>query len=132
MSIDQLPAGREMDALVAEKVMGWIGIEGKHGHPLEKGPFKDCDCPSHSYQRQEIPHYSSDIAAAWEVAEKLGLAIIPQSSKNGFRWLACDVKLISYKGDRIEVFPVDDTEYSCDTAPLAICRAALKAVEVNP
>lgn len=54
--------GRELDDLVARKVMGWTytRVEDGFGHPPGKG-----------FER--IPLYSTDIAAAWEVAEKTKL-----------------------------------------------------------
>jgi hypothetical protein len=88
MLIDEMPAGREMDALVAEKVMG---------NKLEYGCFIDdgyaddcvtdiCDCAiaeSLHKEKEKFPDkcqywreldplpYSTDIAAAWEVVKKL-------------------------------------------------------------
>lgn len=49
MAYDDLPAGQELDALVAEKVMGWKLEEDTGATPF---------CPS------------KDIAAAWLVIEK--------------------------------------------------------------
>ena len=100
MNIDEMPAGTEMDRCVAEKVMGWDPSEWHQG--------QDC--------RRWKP--SNDIAHAWEVVEKirdryavsLHAGILP----SGFTPYAAMVKGIkSY----------------ADTAPLAICRAVLKAVE---
>ena len=45
--------GRELDALVAEKVMG-----------LTTGPDSYFDC---AYEADDALHFSTDIAAAWEV-----------------------------------------------------------------
>ncbi len=49
-------AGKEMDALVAEKVMGWPTTGMAAGA---------------SYREANMPAYSTDIAAAWQVVEKL-------------------------------------------------------------
>lgn len=99
-------AGRELDALVANKVTGFT-------------PTSTTNC------RYDYPPYSTDIAAAWEVVEKMGgevgspgdgpyqrkdkwAAFIPCPGKdNGGKW-----------------------GYG-DTAPHAICLAALKAVGVE-
>ena len=118
-----MDAGRDMDALVAEKVMGWNNIEGGHGHPTESGPFVDCGCLSHAYQKQEIPHYSTDIAAAWEVVEKM-------MDEGEYTSLECyggrycfHIHLTADTDDiHIEV---------AETAPLAICSAALAAKGVS-
>lgn len=61
-----MKAGRELDALVAEKVMG-------RNLTLEK------ELTEHEMWLSQlmpeiiihIPHYSTDIAAAWEVVEKV-------------------------------------------------------------
>ena len=68
-------AGRELDALVAEKVMGWYR---KDGPPPDGGGDRWLFEPEpgdreFSFEHAEygtLPHYSTDIAAAWEVAEK--------------------------------------------------------------
>lgn len=94
--------GRELDMLVAEKVMSL--------KPLGR-----------------VPHYSTDISAAWEVVEKIN------SSKN--KWtlnsLRCDPNDGKWQFGDIDrdgsIWP--DDKY--DSAPLAICLAALKAVGVE-
>ena len=50
--------GRELDAIVAERVMGYEVRDETWRQP-----------PSSSWR--EVPHYSSDIAAAWEVVERM-------------------------------------------------------------
>ena len=104
MNYDEMPAGREMDALVAEKVMA--------------------DPPGQVWPRA----YSTDIATAWEVAEKM-------------RQIHAQVSLIGtppvgkYEGWSMIVWkekPNLETPFSVKIslkAPLAICRAALKAVD---
>lgn len=88
-------SSREQDAIVAEKVMGWRKIErGELKGQLEM-PCKD------GYCWFSLPHFSTDIAAAWEVAEALGLAAIP---------------------------PPDKTWSWAPAVPLAICLTALKIV----
>lgn len=150
MSYDTMEAGRELDALVAEKVMGWTAVFRLAGGNIPYGfPDDDynrdvdehrkhgtCGFPT-DYHREPIPEYSTDISAAWEVVEH-------------FRQRQWTVKLVGhewYDGGRWECTLLDalDTERSraLDTqrhnadkqgwdepsAPLAICRAALKAIE---
>ena len=98
----ELKAGRELDALVAEKVMG--------------------DLPPRGYS---IPDYSIFISAAWAVVEKLYLTseFFLETSYYGMdknkRWWA-----------QFSTHGIDDEFHAeAPTAPLAICRAALKAVE---
>ena len=106
MDIDKMEAGPEMDALVAERVMGWTA-ERKPGLPhlwLPPGHFISGWSPS------------TDISAAWQVVEKMlekheafHLEYIPDKQWYAMFWFATYFT-------------------SADTAPLAICRAALKAV----
>jgi hypothetical protein len=111
----ELKAGRELDALVAEKVMG-VGVEWWNGEPLYV-VTQDGHISSH-----HLAEYSTDIAAAWEVAEKLradGLEISVHNSwpyNDGRRW-CCDI-MAHGKWDNAKA----------ETAPLAICLAALKAI----
>lgn len=108
----KIAADRYLDALVAEKVMGWHDMEpprraaGGFGSPWRGKPagmkrFAD---------RAEFPKYSTDISAAWEVAEELGLSVL----KVAEGWQARSVVSIR-----------DETSSNGDTAPLAICRCAL-------
>ena len=135
MNTDDLPAGRELDALVAEKVMGWRITAWNDGEPWGNRevfpPFEpingipaDCDCISHS-EAGEPPHYSTDIAAAWEVVEKLW--------DEDFHVQFQLVHQVTAGKWRVE-FPTRKVPHHnyvfahADTASLAICRAALKAV----
>ena len=112
-------AGREMDALIAEKVMQhWV----KRDVIMWQEGIKRKEEYSEGFTT--LAHYSTDIADAWTVVEKM-------KSKH-FR--------MYYKS---APFQKDDNEplgWTCsmsgfefmpehaDTAPLAICRAALLAV----
>lgn len=98
---ETLEAGRELDSLVAEKVMK---VPFRRRGIWHKNPIR-------------CPHYSTDIAAAWAAVEKLGPP----------EW----VTLIYSKTDKYwECSLNSDAEFStAPTAPLAICRAALAAVQ---
>lgn len=114
-------AGRELDALVAEKVMGWklLGVNGIDGC------FAIVDGNSTSFA---LPKYSTDIAAAKEVADKVGLVF--KQYENG--WAAGEAGHMA-KADGaipqwIEMHPI----LRCaKTAPHAICLAALKTVGIE-
>lgn len=109
--IDKLEAGRELDALVAQRVFP-DDVFRWHSRCDYSGCFRclhNCE------------HYSTDIAAAWLVVER-------------FRELRYAFSLDD-RGDRLWdcYFQLDSTDYSSgclgvDAAPLAICRAALKVV----
>ena len=114
--------GKELDALVAERVMG-LGLEFI-------GPVT-------GFNYGALP-YSTDISAAWEVVEKLGQEripkrVIPGEMQKYCLWLHQDID-----GSFVAHFsPDESTEMSLSagfptgpntTAAHAICLAALKAV----
>jgi len=132
-----LKAGRELDALVAEKVMGWHDPQDP-----EWNGWKDCglliwqdsmirprDKPPVNSKAgwmaygvvDRVPAFSTDIAAAWEVVEKLHQRFPTIHLSLGApnqRWYCSFFGTVDDKGSALEA----------DTAPLAICLAALKAV----
>ena len=113
-----LPAGAEMDALVAERVMGWlrIGPDEPYRFHKEMGGIIGPDGRPARFAAGEIPFDwfpSTRIADAWDVVEKLAGGL--------------------EEGDRFEVIRLGETVWragftifvTADTAQLAICRAAL-------
>lgn len=114
---------RKLDALVAEKVMGWKDISGPdHGIDMWQTPEGH-----RGIRGKDIPSYSTDIAAAWEVAEKLSQLCFGLW-RVGDEW-ECELDSNDGRflvaGDSVHVFG------SGISAPLAICLAALKAVGVS-
>ena len=108
---------RAIDALVAEHVMGYETDSYKDNFKSNVGWFSIDDWRP-----------STDIAAAWEVVEKL-------SSENCFHSL-CVYYLSSEDNGLDKVYlmdfdychsDADAHEAEADTAPMAICLAALKA-----
>lgn len=75
---------RELDALVAKQVMGWkswLDDEWeKHRGPVPPGSI--------FVITPDIPHYSTSIAAAWEVVGKMAEASFAFYITNGFTWWA--------------------------------------------
>jgi len=117
-----MPAGRKMDALIAYEV-------------FEIMPFKQPSGPyfMDDYQEEkEVPHYSTDIAAAWEVFEWLAKHSTDTAIRN-------DVVIgKDDQGWSVSVWWFKDIKSShtvegiyANTAPLAICRATLLAVMEN-
>ena len=95
---------REIDALVAKNVMC---------RPLHCNyclPNKICD-----NKCLGTPRYSTDISAAWEVVEKFDEFELSKHYGSN-HWYCC---IGGYCGD-------------ADTAPLAICKAALKVKGFEP
>jgi len=108
MDIDKLEAGRELDVLVLKNV---FGNEYKHIHNTDY--YREGD------DYVLIPFYSTDIAAAWKVVEKFDEYYIEHNATN-----YPDAKIFVMLGDNI------DNAIEAETLPLAICRAALKALEI--
>lgn len=135
MSAETTAAGRELDALVAEKVMGTTGIravtviDGRGAHS-EPGTAVDVTLPDGRPGRQatQLPHYSTSIAAAWLVVERLNdrfHARIQSPFEPG------DLYFVGFTIHGTSGFNGrPDFRASASTAPLAICRAALLVCEV--
>jgi hypothetical protein len=124
VDVDALPAGRELDALVAERVFGapyyWSDAGSEGGTPLTGNIVPGFAEWQTVASGREIPPFSTDIAAAWDVLEAMragGWGGELEYSPDG-------------AGFRIMFWRSGKTRDAClqETAPLAICRAALKAV----
>ncbi len=126
------PPGPELDALVAEKVMGlevsWWSL---HPHPDPDEwhevllPDDKGDMPTRQVGGpggRTVSPYSTSIAAAWEVVEKFvshGCAAwVEGDGHTGYR-AGCTSQRGRFEAEG-------------ETAPHAICLAALKAVETQP
>lgn len=110
--VDECPAGPAMDAAVAEA----LGYECACNECL-------FICPIHSSDPDVKLHYSTDIAAAWEVIEYLrGETISNLGIKIGWDD-HFSIRVAGYWKR------YDDWWYDAEaeTFPLAICRAFLKA-----
>lgn len=121
--MSEMKAGRELDERIAREVMG-------HRTSRYDGPIAPRYSPlyadGYSPYRETLPNgearnlarYSSDIAAAWKVVEKLksrgDIVTLTYGLSEGAR---CE---IGYHNKPRVVYAV--------TAPLAICLSALKAV----
>ena len=109
-----MEAGRELDALVAEKVMGWTI---RNGDWVDGEGYAQWEAFDSDYSDSPRFAPSTDIAAAWAIFEKtLGHVERRGHPIPGEEWLAT----IWYEGKAGQAF--------ADTAPLAICLAALKVV----
>lgn len=127
--IDTMSAGRELDALVAIKVMGRSVVwpKSQTGAPV----FADA-----IVEPQYVPRYSTDIAAAWEVVDAVGK--FRGGPNNLYKpvvrveWYEHDgiatVVIGRCKGLEDIVGGAEVWGKGLETVALAICRAALKAV----
>lgn len=143
MDIDKLEAGKELDALVAE-IMEPKPLQTKTYRQLEQEDAGNYTCweifspggwwkigidwceVEKNEEQNKVPDWipakepSTDIAAAWEVVEEL---------RNKAEYM----NLEYYSGKycfAIHYTPHSDDRHQgiAETAPLAICKAALKAV----
>jgi hypothetical protein len=131
---DELQPGRELDALVAEKVFGWTGCDPK----AESAPWEFGDPPEPRitvglglepgddgyYGPEPFPNYSTDIAAAWLVVLEIGSRIF--SKRKGF--LEELTRLVRERTGQ----PVAWPDVFWFVTPELICLAALQAVAALP
>lgn len=125
MTRDQIMAleGRELDVAVEEHVMG-IAVQGVPFIPRDVEPTAVFgDEAAREYNKvyptvavKRVPHHSTDIAAAWQVVEKL---------RGRGHWV--DIRDDKPSGWRVS-FGEEMTAHG-NTAPEAICKAALLAVQ---
>lgn len=122
-------AGRDLDCLIAEKVMGWNVCDTADND-------KAGIAPGQTTSAVRIPPYSTVLWSAWEVAEKVGLFKNSRHlfmdavgvtegatwTRTGWCWKVAQVLGGDWSPDVI----------ACeDTAPLAICVAALRVMEME-
>lgn len=131
-----MEAGRELDKVIGERVMGWKWLNAPAvGEPfmlspeqisrytpefVEQNTVKDCDLDAPS----RLPHYSTSIADAWLVVEKLREreSIARSNGASDQAWVSFVWNLpMSRHGIHYMLFSL---------TPLAICLAALKTMEV--
>lgn len=132
---------REVDALIAEHIFDWswhsvsdylqcgfdevtkcsTDRDGYFLSPLTYIPNDELKKGWCTYIPQPVPHYSTDIAAAWEVVEKMDCRTI-EITKHANSYQC----VFAYKEYGRFFY-----ELECDTAPMAICLAALKAKGIN-
>ncbi|HYE97575.1 MAG TPA: hypothetical protein VEJ18_01640 [Planctomycetota bacterium] len=115
-------AGRELDAQVAEKVMGWTEVKfqpianAMGQHVIDEWMGRG---PNDPYRNALVPKYSTQMQYAGEVLEKM---------RSQYQFVA----LISGRGGQPWVCKVNREsgffEEKAPTAPLAVCLAALRGV----
>lgn len=125
-----MDAGRELDALVAEKVMGlpvrWredpyreIGMPVKGREPWLKGRANGVE-----YDWAPVPRYSADMSAAWKIVDAMNARGHALNRLAQIPYWAC------WFGGPYKDSDTDPPIVfgSGSTAPVAICAAALAAV----
>jgi hypothetical protein len=134
---EALKAGRELDALVAERVMGW--------RPYPTPAYDGYRWPEwwedpQTGNRRLGWHPSTDIAAAWTVLERLqvltrernlwGPSLQVRAPISGQRWV---VRVANDLYGGMAEPHTDDTIWQgvADTFPEAVCLCALQAVALS-
>jgi hypothetical protein len=115
--INRLRAGRELDAIVAERVMGWTDIapdtHEEIGTTLLMGRRPGYSDPD------VVPNYSTDIYHTWK--------LVPWLRE---RWGSFELFVGDGKWSCNPVEPLKPARVGIgETAELAICRAALYTAE---
>lgn len=124
--------GRDLDALVAEKVMGekWCQLMPEGYADKFTGPRK-CKCGAIGFPYEHHKPFSTDIAAAFEVEQEL--------KKRNIRF-EINPTVEGYQVSCIRHTPEEDDEFHCvwtgignsvtwsDSLPHAMCLSALAAV----
>jgi hypothetical protein len=105
-----LPAGPELDALVAERVLGWVRVmhDGRRRWSHTGRAYRD-----------EPPRYSTDIAAAWHIVE--------WARGDDRRWELYYAALQQEVSRDLQKGLLPDRYVWQHVKPEHICRAALKA-----
>jgi hypothetical protein len=67
--MDKREASRELDAWIAEHVMGWSDFWEGEGYVMGYPPNEQA--MGIDGERAPVPPYSTDIAAAWQVVERM-------------------------------------------------------------
>ena len=115
-------AGRELDALVAEKVMGMVDNRPS-GRSGEMWGIMDWYAPGEPVWVGDFPLYSTDISAAWEVVEKMrekGFYLDTNNRQPEGYW--CEFADEGYE--------VGGQAFG-ESEPHAICLASLRALGVE-
>lgn len=153
MRIDEMPAGREIDALIAEKVMGWRYKEGPkfdYSGPCEWNmillppTISDDEYIHWNFPPKGVisktffldKHYSADIAAAWEVVKELKKQRWSFRYSNNAYADTQHAAAFYRRGIGRDILGGDyvynDNAWAiANTECLAICRAALLAMGVT-
>jgi hypothetical protein len=115
-------SSREIDMFMAREILGHDVHHEKTGAIREQLP---------TGQSRPLRSYSEDIAAAWEIVEKLGITLLPV--ENGWFALVGDKQGWSSPADFIRYLQKADFVHSGaalgEKAPMTICTAAMKAHE---
>jgi hypothetical protein len=115
--------GRELDALVAEKVMGRVGLLINESQSVVVGHRPHEYFETGYTDLKEVPLYSTSIAAAWEVVEKLKERYLVNIVVDGASQYA---QFVEFRDDDVLTYLAEN-----GTMPENIAKAALLAVSAE-
>ena len=131
--------GAAMDVYVLRALYGVKRVYEMEGRPWSEGAPYPYYIPSgkpwrtHRIDAQPVPRFSTSIAAAWTIVERLGdlgACCVSVDREQIAGHVMVDVKVVwtgPNVGDHGNTFRA-----AAETAPLAICVGALKAVSARP
>lgn len=127
---------RKLDLLIAEKIMGWHSIQieswekywtslDPEAFPPEAVSLNDVRITGITSRdlvkyRREIPFYSASISASWDVLDKLKANL--KMTREQLGKITIELRFVCGEGSTGSI-----VEATGDSAPHAICLAALKA-----
>lgn len=114
--MENLKPGRELDALIAEKIFGL----GRHSLNVSNQKQYEEVRQINIDEIRFCPEYSTDIAAAWPIVEMF-------KERGDYK-----IEISAYPKDScwtIKAYGKKSCTTSAKTLPHAICLAALKAIE---
>lgn len=123
-------AGRELNNLIAEKIFGHKVVHKTWNkglcHSYTIGEPDYYDSAGEMILHNPVPQYSEDMNEAWEVVKHIG------QWKFSLTWEWDIHKMVPYATaifDPVWIHRREKLFVKADTAPLAICLAALKTKE---
>lgn len=117
MKIEEMKAGRELDKLIAEVIFN-LPVQTDESE-FNRGYITYAEPGNPAAGWWDLPHYSTKIEDAWQVVEALAKKyyVTVGVDANGLK----NCKVVD--GDTAQLL----TEWICESAPEAICKAVLIA-----
>lgn len=113
MQTTEVAAGRELDTLIAERVFALTVVED----PVN---YRGVQIARAGREGSDLPHYSTDHAAAWQVVE--------QMQAQGWNFACDDMGGLPWWVEFSQAGYRRGGQNTASTLPLAVCRAALAAL----
>lgn len=118
--IQGMKPGREMDALIAEKVLGWTDIRRVNPAVIHSfsadGNHANVGFSPVLYKHVPFPLYSTEISAAWEVEERIKELRLHTNYVAALKWVLINT------GEYVGMFDYihANAEQRCKAALLAV------------